>query len=417
MLISTLEKGKLSHLVLKSILEDKSFSAKDRAFINRTFSGTLEQLVYLDFAIGSFSKIPVSKMKPVIRNILRMSFYQMRFMDSVPVYTCIDEAVKLTRKRGFSSLAGFVNAVLRSLDHNADTLVLPEHVSCGVPAWIYTKILTQYGDQTARSFFRAIREEKKELTFRLNEIRYSRDDIMRTLEEEGCSVKEAIGAQGCYILEGYEDLTGLDAYRKGMIIMQDPSSSLAVEAAASRLEHAQLILDVCAAPGGKSLYAAQCFPSASVISRDLTEMKINLIRENLKRTGITNITPQVYDALKPDPFLKEKADLVIADLPCSGLGVIRRKPDILYRLKPEDPDILADLQRSILQTVKNYVRPGGILLYSTCTVTKEENDCNTEWFLNDDSFAVEETKQRIPGTDPYDGFYYAVFRKTERGDI
>ena len=162
--------------------------------------------------------------------------------------------------------------------------------------------------------------------------------------------------------------------------------------------------------------AAQLFPESAVIARDLTEPKIDLIRDNIKRTGIPNITPQLFDALVMDPIMLQKADFVIADLPCSGLGVIRRKPDILYRLKPEDPNALKDLQRKILMIVKQYVKPGGILLYSTCTVTKEENEDNTEWLLNDPEFELMEMKQRIPGRDPYDGFYYAVFKKINNND-
>ena len=411
MLTETLDKGRLSHIVLREVFEKEQPNARDRAFINRTFSGTLETLVRLDYEIGAFSSVPMRKMKPVIRNILRMSLYQMRFMDSVPSYSCINEAVKLTKKRGFGNLSGFVNGLLRTLDSKADSLVLPDHVRCCAPEWIYRLIEDQYGKERTVRFFEKVKEEKDGVYVRLNCTRYSADEIIHTLEKDGCNVQRIPQAEQCFMVSGFDSLTSLDAFQKGMIIMQDPSSVMALEDALRFLNAPSFIIDVCAAPGGKSMFLAEHFPDAAVSARDLSEEKVSLIRQNISRTGLSNIHPAAHDALVSDETVIKKADLVIADLPCSGLGVIGKKPDILYRLKPGDPEELAKLQRSILTVVQEYVKPEGILLYSTCTVTEKENKENADWFRSNFEFEQLQEKQFFPGEDPYDGFYYSVFRK------
>jgi len=411
MLTETLDKGRLSHIVLREVFEKEQPDARDRAFINRVFSGTLETLVRLDHEIGAFSSVPVRKMKPVIRNILRMSLYQMQFMESVPSYSCINEAVKLAKKRGFGNLSGFVNGLLRTLDSRADSLVLPDHVRCCAPEWIYRLMENQYGKERTIRFFEKAKEEKDGVYVRLNCTRYPASEIIRTLEEDGCKIQKIPQAKECCLVSGFESLTSLDAFQKGMIIMQDPSSVMALDDVSRFLKTPSSVIDVCAAPGGKSMYFAEHFPDASVSARDLSEEKIGLIRQNIRRTGLHNIHPMVHDALISDNTVKKTADLVIADLPCSGLGVIGKKPDILYRLKPEDPEELAKLQRSILSVVQEYVKPEGILLYSTCTVTEKENKENADWFRSSFDFEQILEKQFLPGEDPFDGFYYSVFRR------
>ena len=411
MLTDTLDKGKLSHIVVREVFEREQPDARDRSFINRTFSGTLEKLILLDYEIQAFSSVPMKKMKPVIRNILRMSLYQMQFMDSVPSYSCINDAVKLTRKRGLGNLSGFVNALLRTLDSKAETLQLPDHVRCCAPEWIYRMIEDQYGKERTVRFFEKVKEEKDGVFVRLNCTGYPADEIIRSLEKEGCRVQRIPQSEQCCQVSGFESLTSLEAFQKGMIIMQDPSSVIALDDVHQLLRTPSFVIDVCAAPGGKSMYFAEHFPNAAVSARDLSEDKIGLIRQNIRRTGLDNIHPLVHDALVFDETVKKTADLVIADLPCSGLGVIGKKPDILFRLKPEDPEELAKLQRSILAVVQEYVKPEGILLYSTCTVTEKESKENADWFRSSFEFEQIREKQFFPGEDPYDGFYYSVFRR------
>lgn len=412
MLDATLEKGQLSHLVINNAFSEEQLSAQDRAFINRTYSGTLEKLVYLDYVIEHFLSVKLKKLKPVIRNILRMSIYQMKFMDSVPDYTCINEAVRLTKKRGLSNLTGFVNGILRNIQREADGLELPDYVKSCAPKWIYELVNCQYGRAAAEKFFEAVQRTDNETVIRFNLIKDNPENIIRLLESEKCNVRKIEGSEGAYAIRGFDDLTSLTAFKEGLIIMQDISSMMAVELAAAGNPRNELTIDVCAAPGGKSLYMAEKYPEARIISRDITKYKAGLIEENVKRLGIRNIKPQVYDATVLDETMIGKADIVIADLPCSGLGVIKRKPDIMYRLKREDLPELVTLQRKILETVHNYVKPGGILMYSTCTINKTENEENTHWFLdNHAEFELETHRQLIPGTDDYDGFYAAKMKK------
>ncbi len=412
MLDATLEQGQLSHLVINNAFSDEQLTAKDRAFINRIYSGTLEKLVYLDYIIEQFSSVKLKKLKPVIRNILRMSIYQMKFMDSVPDYTCIDEAAGLTRKRGLSNLTGFVNGVLRNIQREADKLELPAHVKACAPKWVYDLVNSQYGEDAAGRFFDAVQRTDNETVIRFNLTKDIPENIISLLESENCNVRKIEGSEGAYAISGFDKLTSLEAFKKGLIIMQDISSMMSVELTAADNPNNEITIDVCAAPGGKSLYMAEKYPEARIISRDLTKYKVSLIEENIKRLGIKNIKPQVYDATVLDETMIDKADIVIADLPCSGLGVIKRKPDIMYRLKKEDLTELALLQRRILETVHNYVKPGGILMFSTCTINRKENEENTYWFLkNHSDFRLETQRQLIPGTDDCDGFYAAKMKR------
>ena len=461
MLIRTLEKGELSHQVLASVCagefgiykdipgkkaekengKDRCSAAQAKAFANRLYMGTLEKLVYIDYVLEHFSNIPVRKMKPVIRNILRLSIYQIRFMDSVPDYTCIDEAVKLTKKRGFSNLSGYVNGVLRKVQREADSLMLPDNVKAGMPGWIYDLINGQYTREEASGYFEAVSKDSKETYIRLVPGDTDPEDIIGSLVSQGISVSPAgEGWQAelpvntrqetamkdqvmlpspdilrMYAIKDFGNITFLDAFREGKFIIQDPSSVLAAYMAVDGIKESlpsYTVIDVCAAPGGKSLYVAEKLKGSHVIARDLTEHKIGLIKENARRLHMDNIEPQVYDARIPDPGLFGKADIVIADLPCSGLGVVRRKPDILYRLREPDLESLTKLQRQILEAAQLYVKLGGILLFSTCTVNKQENEENAAWFFEKYGWEQEYMKQFLPGRDPFDGFFIARFRKT-----
>ena len=414
MLIKTLENGEFSHLVLNQVFAEEAFSAQEKAFVNRLYAGTLEKIFYLDALLDCFSNVKVKKMKPVIRNILRLSVYQLIFMNSVPQHACIDEAVKLTRKRGFSNLTGFVNGVLRKIQREYGNAKVPEYLKKGAPKWFYELLCRQYGSEAADQFLENFQKEDHETTVRFHLSQATEEQIRHSLEEEGCLVHPIEGVSSGYRISGFESLTDLKAFKDGQIIMQDQSSMLAVEIAASGLKKPEIILDVCAAPGGKSLFMADKFPKAKIIARDLTLYKVNLIKENTKRLNIMNVEAQLQDALILDSTMIQTADIVIADLPCSGLGVIKKKPDILYRLKESDLDQLALLQRNILAVVYQYVKPGGILLYSTCTVNKQENTENTNWFLENYDFQLLEEKQILPGImQEQDGFYIAKLKRYE----
>ena len=423
MLISTLEEGKLSGNVLNDTFRTEKLDKNERSFVKRLYTGVLEKLIYLDHEADLFSDIRVRKMKKVIRNILRMGIYQLRFMDSVPAYSVINESVKLTRKRGFNNLCPFVNAVLRKAQDIKEEPELPENVKALVPEWLYILLNDQYGKEKAGAFFEALKKERTEIFVRFNLNRGSREDIMDRLVRQHIQVREipldkygapSTDSSFAYGIKNFDSLTQLDVFKDGSIFVQDPGAMLCILAGVKYIEKNTLTIDVCAAPGGKSLMMAQLFPEARIISADLTEKKVSLIRENIKRLDVSQIEPVCADARAEDRDLREKADVVIADLPCSGLGVAGKKPDILYRLKESDLKQLKSLQKQILSVCSTYVRPGGLLIYSTCTVNRSENEDNAVWFSDNFGFEFLEDRLLLPGEWEYDGFYYAYFRKQHK---
>ena len=266
-------------------------------------------------------------------------------------------------------------------------------------------------------------------TVRCNLDRASLEEIRESLEAQGVTVTESPLLAHALQISGYDYLESLDAFENGWIQVQDASSALVGQA--SGVREGELVLDVCGAPGGKSLDLADRLKgSGQVVVRDLTESKIALVEDNIYRSGFTNIRAEVWDAREFDPEWENGADLVLADLPCSGLGIIGKKPDIKYQASPEKIHDLAVLQREILETVTRYVKPGGRLVYSTCTISPEENEKQREWILANFPFepvdltdslgsvlAKESLKdgyvQLLPGKYPCDGFFISVYRRKE----
>ena len=419
MLTETLQNGEFSNVVVNNTFAGQEMTGQERAFVSRLYLGTLERLIYLDHIINKLSKTPTQKMKPVVVNILRLSTYQLIFMSSVPDFAAINEAGKLARKRGFGSLASFINGVLRSIQRNIGSLEdgMPENVRLSVPKWMYDMIIADCGREAGLKFLKGALSAQRGVTIRLNLKKGSPGELLEELANEGCQTFKISDDLECYKLGRFKSLTELESYKKGLFIVQDLSSVRAAMAGCLKLKEecgnsegeGLLIVDVCAAPGGKSLCAAEMFPKARIISRDLTEYKIKMIEQNIERLGISNVEPEVFDALVFDERLKEKADLVIADLPCSGLGVIGGKPDIKFRVRQKDLAELAGMQRNILDVVQEYVREGGFLVYSTCTVNKGENDDNVDYFTSKYGFELICRRHLLP--EDGDGFFVAVLKK------
>lgn len=404
-----------SHTALGGALEKYQYLDKqDRAFLTRLTEGTLERMLELDYIIGQYSSVPVQRQKPVIRNILRLSVYQLRYMDRIPDAAVCSEAVKLAQKKGFGSLKGFVNGVLRSIARNKDRISSPDlSVRYSTPEWIVRQWTQEYGEETALRMLQS-QYEVRPLTVRVNLQKISREKLKEELESEGVRVHEVEGMDCALALEDYDHLRMIRAFREGLFQVQDVSSMKAALMAAPK--PGDYCIDVCAAPGGKSLHLADLLAGTGMVeARDLTDRKTALILENVRRTGVRNVKVVRMDASVPDPASIEKADILLADLPCSGLGVLGKKRDLKYRMTPEQQQELTKLQRTILGTVWQYVRPGGTLIYSTCTVHKEENEGNTRWFLDHFPFRLTEQVQMLPGVDPWDGFYIAKMERKPNG--
>ena len=408
--------GQYSHIALNQVLEKYQYLDKsDRAFITRVTEGTLERMIELDYITDQFSKVKVKKMKPVIRAIVRSAVYQLKYMDSVPDSAVCNEAVKLAVSRGFGGLRGFVNGMLRSIARNLDSVQYPpegtkEYLSVrySMPPWILEQWLAWYTPEQVEQMLRNFLEEKP-TSIRCNLHQISREDLKRKLAGEGVKAEEVPELPCALLISGYDYLGALPSFQEGDFQVQDISSMLVAERANPR--EGDYIIDVCAAPGGKALHLADKLRGTGMVqARDISDYKVGLIWDNIRRAGMENIEAVRWDATVLDEESVEKADIVIADLPCSGLGVLGRKSDLKYRMTREGEKELAALQRQILSQVWRYVKPGGKLVYSTCTINREENEENAAWFQAEyPEFRLVSEEQLLPGQQAGDGFYIAVF--------
>lgn len=442
-ILQVMEEGKYCDRVLHRVLEqEKILSKQDRAFLTRLAEGTIERCIELDYILDQFSKTPVRKMKPVIRGILRMAVYQFFYMDQIPDRAACNEAVKLVSKRGMQGLRGFVNGVLRGILRGRDTIKYPDpadfvlyaSVKYSMPEWIVEYFLEEYSKEQTEDILQGFFEKEKGVTVRCNlnlqshgaEPERVMEEIVQSLESQGAQVRQGRYFPYALRLQGFDRLTDLKAFSEGRLQVQDESSMIV--GAVSGIEPGQEVLDVCAAPGGKSLHAADLLANTGMIfSCDLSEAKVRLIQENMERAGVDHceLFRQNARILRTDWI--DSVDVLIADLPCSGLGVIGGKCDIKYHTTREDIEELAKLQREILRTVSRYVRPGGILLYSTCTIAREENIDNAAWIRETLPFSPVSIEENLPETlrgqtgeqgylqmlpgDGADGFFVAKFQR------
>lgn len=433
-LLEITEHGMYSHIVLRDVLNKYQYlEKKERSFITRVTEGTLEHMMEIDYILDQFSKVKVKKMKPVIRNIMRSAVYQMKYMDSVPVSAACNEAVKLAVRKGFGSLRGFVNGVLRNVARNLDQIAYPTEplkrlsIQYSMPEWILNLWLKVYDSDIVEQMLQAFQRETP-LTIRCNLRMVTPKQLKEHLEAEGVTVKVHPYLEYAFHISGFDYLGDLESFQNGEFSVQDISSMLVSELAGPK--EGDYVIDVCAAPGGKSLHMAEKLNgSGHVEARDLTEYKVGLIQENIERTGLSNVEAVQQDALIFDETSVGKADIVLADLPCSGLGVLAKKTDLKYKATKEGADSLAKLQREMLKNVQAYVKDEGKLVYSTCTINPAENMDNVHWFLNQypefelidihGSLCEELQKdvkengciQLLPGVHQSDGFFLACMKK------
>ena len=432
-LIEVNEKDQYSHLVIRSVLDKYRYlEKKERAFLTRLAEGTIEHQIEMDYMIDSFSKVKVRKMKPLIRNLLRMSVYQLRYMDAIPDSAVCNEAVKLAKKRGFRQLSGFVNGVLRSIVREGDKLLYPDaamepkrylEVKYSVPGWIINRWMKAYGYEQTETILSHFYQEAP-LTIRTNRTKCTPEELRTKLINEQVTVEKIgeIPAESgefkdaldrlwgyAYTISDFDHLQSLQTFQDGDFYVQDLSSMLVAEMAAPK--KGDYVIDVCAAPGGKSSHIAELMDGTGMVeARDLTEYKTDLIEENIRRHGLSNMKAVCMDATVFDRDSVGKADILICDLPCSGLGVMGKKTDIRYKMTEDKEKELVQLQRQILKTVIPYVKENGTVIYSTCTIDRAENEENAAWIEREfPELSLVAMKQMLPGEAGNDGFFISKF--------
>ncbi|MDE7201895.1 MAG: 16S rRNA (cytosine(967)-C(5))-methyltransferase RsmB [Lachnospiraceae bacterium] len=438
-----------SHIIVRDVLNKYNYlPQQEKSFIKRLYEGTLERQIELDYVINQYSSTKTDKMKKPIRAIMRMGVYQILYMDAVPDAAACNEAVKLAQKKGFATLKGFVNGVLRNIARSKEHIEYTSlSVKYSMPEWIVDLWTQQLGAETTETVLAGLLKEHL-VTIRFRDL----PEITGIyLETAVSAVQKALAAQGgmirqysclpcVYRVSGTDDLTRLPYYENGAFVVQDASSILAVmaigiEAYVDRMgfrdrQKAVRVLDLCAAPGGKSMLVAdvleKCDVNYAVISRDISANKVGLMQENFDRCGLKNTSAKVKDALQRDEALMGTVDIVIADVPCSGLGVIGKKRDIKYHISPEMIQEITALQKQILAMAVSYLKPGGRLLFSTCTINQEENEKHFMWLRDEmkltpvslddmlpECFHTDTTRegylQLLPGVHDSDGFFISVF--------
>ena len=418
--------GAWSDGVLKKAIREAGLDGRDAALCTRLCYGVLQNKMLLDFYLAAFCKMPLGKLEDKVLQSLRLGAYQLCFLDRVPQRAAVDESVELAKAYAKNPrAAGLVNGVLRAMARAGEALPRPQDLATRYshPEWLVQAFSSALHGEVEPLL--AADNEQPPVTAQVNTCKATVEQAEASLRAQGVGVERHPWLEGCLILTETGNLEGLEAFSRGWIYIQDPAARLAVLAAGPR--PGMRVLDACAAPGGKSFAAAIAMGDrGEILSRDLHPHKEKLIRAGAARLGLSCISTAVADARASDPALEGAFDLVMADVPCSGLGIIRKKPDIRYK----DPAPLAGLPRvqgEILDQMARCVRPGGTLLYATCTLLERENEGVVRAFLDRHpgftpiGFTLPGPVGEVPGglctlwphLHGTDGFFFALLKRTE----
>lgn len=436
-LLELSSQNEYSNILISRVLEKyNDLDGKEKAFIKRVSEGTLERRIQIDYVLDRFSTVPVKKMKPLIRELMRMSCYQILFMENIPDAAVCNEAVKLAKKRKFQSLQGYVNGVLRAIVRGKEQIIYPDRqtayhdylsVCYSMPLWLVEHFCDAYGDERCELILQSfLQPDAVSIRFQETLDDRERERLIKVWEQEGVEVRKSTYLPYAVEIEKADGIRNLAGYEEGAFAVQDVSSMLVVEAAG--IKAGDTVIDVCAAPGGKTLHAAaKLAGTGQVIACDVTPYKVGKIEENRDRMHMTNVSVKVWDARITDEELVGQADVLLADVPCSGLGVIGKKQDIKYRVTPESLQQVIALQQEIVGNVVQYLKPDGIMMYSTCTMNPAENEEMVRRIC--DKYDMEQVSmapympetlkeeadkgyiQLLPGVHKTDGFFLAKLRK------
>lgn len=419
-----------SNLILDSFLKNAELEQRDCAFVSSLFYGVIERKLSLDYIISQFSTIPLRKVEKSTLNILRLGVFQLVFMNKIPDSAAVNESVKLCKKAKLFSSSGFVNAVLRNISRAENRFPLPSEdniteylsVKYSCPQDIVEMWTADYSMETAESTLEALLG-RPPIYIRVNTLKTTPHNLIEELARDGVQAYSTV-IDTALELRGVGAVSELPSFKRGLFHVQDLSSQICCSLL--DVKSGCTVTDVCAAPGGKTFTAAQSAGSdVKVFSYDLHSHKLKLIEDGAKRLGITTITARCRDAMSDAPL--EMSDRILCDVPCSGLGILRRKPEIRYK-SDTGVESLPDIQYNILLNSAKYVKSGGILVYSTCTLHRAENGDIADRFLSENkefspcvlnipkgiSRTVNEPSNQLtlfPQTNNTDGFFISAFIK------
>ena len=383
-LIACRKEGAWSNSVLKTYLQQDGLDRREAALATRLCYGVLQNRLKLDFYLAQLLTGKVKDLHPIIRDILHLGLYQLYLSDKIPANAAVNESVMLAKKycKKQSFAPGLVNGVLRNAARRAETIGQPITLQdkYSHPQALIDLLTEAYGTERTEKMLQA-NNDAPQTVVQVNTLKTTQEELMAVLHGEGVDVNPHGWMENCLVLSGTGNLEHLDSFQKGLYYVQDPAAKLSVLCAQIPAE--AKVLDCCSAPGGKSFAAAMVLEGTGKIqSCDIHAHKIPLIEKGAERLGISNLTACRQEAEVFCPQWAEQMDVVIADVPCSGYGIIRKKPDIRYK-DPKEMEDLPKLQLAILQNQARYVKPGGVLLYSTCTVLKRENEAVVQTFLQE----------------------------------
>lgn len=423
--------GAWADAALKAQLERDGLSGPDAALATRLVYGVIQNRLLLDFWIAGYCTQKPDHLQVPLLDILRLGVYQIVFLDKIPDSAAVNESVNLTKLCGRAQASGLVNAVLRKVVANKEQLpnvsdedtVQYLSVTYSHPKWLVKRLLKTLDPQETEAFLRS-NNAAVPMTVQVNPLKTTMQELTEELSAAGVSVMAHPWVPGCLELSGTGNLAAQESFRDGKFLVQDAAARLVTEAA--KPQPGMRMIDVCAAPGGKSFSAAMAMDNqGTILACDLHENKLKRIRDGAQRLGLTCIETAAADGRTPNSSWTCSADLVLVDAPCSGLGIIRKKPDIRYK-NANELDGLPIIQTAILENAATYVKPGGTLVYSTCTVVPEENEQVTDAFLAEhpefsrESFSLPEPVGRVDGQitlwpqrNGVDGFYICRMRRSD----
>lgn len=429
------EKKSFSNIKLNEYFKENNLNSVDRGFATEIVYGTLRLKLRIDYILQKFLKQDINKLKPWTKNCLRIAVYQILFMDKVPSYAAVNQSVEIVKMKD-KRASSFVNAVLRNvlrsketlLDVNTKDKVKKLSIEFSHPEWFVRKMLKLYDEEFVVELLK-INNTPPNMTVRVNQLKTSTEDITKVLEEDGVEVTKGRLNETLH-LKNFHSIEKSKPFMDGLFTIQDESSMLCVRCLDPR--SGEKVLDLCSAPGGKTTHIAEIMKNqGEIIAFDIYNHKLKLISDNAKRLGIDIIKPMINDATQIKEEYIGYADRVLVDAPCSGLGLMRKKPEIRWNVDDKDIKELSKIQLKILSNASKYVKVGGVMVYSTCTITKEENEEILNKFLSDnpnfnlvsisDYFTedlFEESMEKgyiklFPNKSNTDGFFISKLMRTE----